>query len=530
MSHAERATHHPQRASPARDYHERTKHSLVDGGDSRRLDWANKPLPYKLYTRLNTISLPREWYEAAVPAAKVLSGEPSPTDRPLDLSGLARLLFLSAGVTRRREAGPDTAFFRAAPSAGALYPVEVYVVCGGLLDLPAGLYHFEPVEFVLRRLRRGDVRSPLAKAAAEPEIATCVVTVVLTGIPWRTTWKYGARGYRHLYWDAGAILANLLSAAAPAGLAARVLAGFVDAEIAHLLGVDSPRQPFREFPLAIAPLGPAAPRPPPGVEPPGLELDVVPLSPQHVDEPELLAVHAAGTLESEAAVASWRQSLAQVSSPSASPEVKPPPAASRTLDEVVLRRGSTRRFARTSVPQVSLEWGMAVASSAVPADFLMGGGTLLDHLLIVHAVDGIDAGAYRWTSEGLELVRGGGFRDEAARLCLDQALGGDGAFTVFECAGLEPLLDAAGARAYRAAQLEAGIAAERLQLAAFALDIGGSGLTFYDDDVRRFFGVQAEPMLTVAIGAPDYEASPGKPPSQSPPGLPERWGRSGPWT
>src|SRR6266542_3163532 len=81
-------------------------------------------------------------------------------------------------------------------------------------DLPAGVYHFEPAEFALRRLRDGDFRARLAGSAAEPAIARLPLCLVFTGIPWRTTWKYGQRGYRHLFWDAGAIVANLLAVAA----------------------------------------------------------------------------------------------------------------------------------------------------------------------------------------------------------------------------------------------------------------------------------------------------------------------------
>ena len=103
------------------------------------------------------------------------------------------LLFFSAGVTRRaRMVGGRPIFLRAAASAGALYPTEVYVVCGDLPGLPAGVYHFNPVEFALRRLRAGDHRPFLAGAAADGGIGGAPVTLVLSGIPWRTTWKYGS--------------------------------------------------------------------------------------------------------------------------------------------------------------------------------------------------------------------------------------------------------------------------------------------------------------------------------------------------
>jgi nitroreductase len=141
----------------------------------------------------------------------------------------------------------------------------------------------------------------------------------------------------------------------------------------------------------------------------------------------------------------------------------------------------------------------------------------------VHAVQGLPPGAYRWSQGEFQLLRGGAERGRTRSLCLGQDLGGDAAATIFHCAQLEPILDALGARGYRAAQLEGGVAAERLQLAAFALGVGATGLTFLDDDVSAFLGTRAAPMLTVAVGVPAYRARPGRRPDQLPPiGLAER--------
>jgi hypothetical protein len=181
-------------ASDAAALHERTKHTWQRlRANSRGLDWANHPFPFKLYPDLEPLPLPRQLPESGVPATKVLSGQVSVSApaSPLDLAGLARLLFFAAGVTRILHG----VLFRAAPSAGALYPTELYAVCGPLADLPAGVYHFAPAEFALRRLRDGDFRARLAASAAAPAVAGLPLCLVLTGIPWRTTWKYRERGY-----------------------------------------------------------------------------------------------------------------------------------------------------------------------------------------------------------------------------------------------------------------------------------------------------------------------------------------------
>jgi SagB-type dehydrogenase family enzyme len=509
-------------ASDAAAFHERTKHTWQRlRAESYGLDWGNHPFPFKLYPDLEPLPLPRQLPESNLPATEVLSGQASPAAATLDLAGLARLLFFSAGVTRILHG----VLFRAAPSAGALYPTELYAVCGPLPDLPAGVYHFEPAEFALRRLRDGDFRARLAASAAAPAIAGLPLYLVLTGIPWRTTWKYRERGYRHLFWDAGAIVANLLAVAAAAGWDARVLVDFVDSEVSGLLGLGQPE----EYPLAVvtvaAPTAAQATRSPP-LEP--INPRTRPLSRSPRGYPLGAAAQRAGELPSAEAVSVWRN---QASSLQAQPatrtlpaaEADQPRAATDTIEAVILRRGSTRRFVRHPIARRALGWAMTAASQPVPGDFVPPQATLLEHFLAVHAVQGLPPGAYRWREGEFQLLRAGAARGRTRSLCLGQDLGGDAAATVFHCAQLEPILQALGARGYRAAQLEGGVAAERLQLAAFALGVGATGLTFLDDEVSAYFGTRATPMLTVAVGVPAYRARPGRRPAQLPRiGLAER--------
>ena len=184
------------------------------------------------------------------------------------------------------------------------------------------------------------------------------------------------------------------------------------------------------------------------------------------------------------------------------------------LEEVILRRGSTRLMQRATVAPELLDWGLAVASRSVPVDVAGEGGTLMHHDLSVHAVDGQQAGAYRWQDGRLVLLEPGDFRSESERLCLGQPLGGDAALTAFHMADLHSVLVTLSDRGYRACQLEAGIAAGRLALASFTLGYGATGLTFFDDEVARFFGTTAACMLVTAVGAPGYRNTPGGPPGQ----------------
>lgn len=502
-------------ADAACEYHDCTKHSHASvraGGDD--LDWANKPLPFKHYPTVAPLPLSAELPESRFPAIEALSGRAPEGAADLDLPGLARLLFFSAGVTRLLRTDGEPLFLRAAPSAGALYPVEAYVVCGDLDGLAAGVYHFGPLEFALRLLRPGDHRGALAGAAADPALAASPAALVLTGIPWRTAWKYRDRGYRHLFWDSGAILANLLALAEAAALPARVLLGFVDREVALLLDL----REREELPLAIAPLGApgvSAPDPSPPLEP--LGLPVRPLSPSRRDYPLIARTHTAGNLADRGEVEAWRAAATAMGAGCPPPVVGPPEAqGAEAVEAVILRRDSTRRFQRRSIPGEALAWPMGVAARRVPCDFAPSGGSLLAHLVSVHEVDGVAPGAYRWEGGGLEPVRSGGSRERSADLCLGQDLGGDSAYTAFHSCHLAPALAALGTRGYRAAQLEAGIASGRLQLAACALGLGGTGLTFFDDEVSRLFATDAAPMTASAVGVPAHRSQPGRRPRDLP--------------
>jgi SagB-type dehydrogenase family enzyme len=476
------------------------------------LDPRNRPRPFKRYPRAPVRDLPTDLPPRGAPAAAALSGRVGPAGAGVDLELLARLLFYSAGVTRKAPAREQTIWFRAAPSAGNLHPVEVYVAAGAVAGLESGLYHFAPDVFGLEELSEGDCRPALAGAAAVPEIAADPLVLLLTGIPWRTAWKYGERGWRHVYWDAGAIIANLLAVAKAYRVPVRVLLGFVDSALRRQLGIDG----TAEFPVALITVsgtGHAARTG--GCAPP--RLAATPLSAAPIEFPLITRVQRAGDLATAEEVEAWRAS-APAGLPSAR-DVADPPASTpdEPIESVILRRGSTRRMRRRVVAAELLQWGMAVATRHLSADAVPAGATLLSHQLSIHAVQGVEPGLYYWVEERAEPYRTA--QDTAVRrlsrfLCLNQPLGGDSAFTDFICSDLERVLHAYGDRGYRVAQLEAGVAAERLQLAAFALGHGGTGLTFSDDDVAAAFGSRAACMLTVSTGIPAYQAKPGGPPGR----------------
>jgi len=389
--------------------------------------------------------------------------------------------------------------------------VELYAVCRGLTDLDAGVYIFSPSDFALRRLRAGDYRGCLLKAVAgEASVRHAPVTLVCTGTYWRNAWKYQARTYRHFGWDNGTILANILAIATARNLPARVLNGFVDSEVNHLLGLDT----NREVALNLVPLGRISePAPEFADRIPALAIETLPYSRHEVDYPAMREMHAASSLSTPEEVAAWRNAASFTPVPPrpaggliALPTVVETELPEDSIEQVILRRGSSRQFERASISFAQFSTALFHATQGVPADFVNPSGSQLNDLyIIVHAVEGLEPGAYflhrrPWA---LELLQRGDFRDRAGYLGLGQALPADCSAAVFFLADLNRVFERWGNRGYRATQLEAGIIGGRLYIAAYAQRLGATGLTFYDDEVTAFFSPHAtgkSAIFLVALG------------------------------
>jgi len=508
-------------------YHEATKHSEWSLRTSRHvLDWPHQPLPFKIYRSLEPIPLVQDVPARDVPALAAIAqppAHPARTDaeRIPDLASLSRVLRLSAGILKRRRHPGGEVLFRAHANTGALYHVDLYLVAAELPDLPAGVYHFGPHDFALRRLREGDWRSVLVQASGgSPDLARAPVVVASASTWWRNAWKYQARAWRHVFWDGGTLHANLLAAAASEDLEPRVVLGWADRPVERLLGLD----PQREGALALVALGRSRRPPPPAREPAELRLETEPLSPAEVEYPAIRAAQAASSLADAAEAAAWRGAAPSLDEqPGDEPHPAGPPTPLRprsdaqaprdSLDRVIRRRGSTRTFdPRRSLAFEELSTALDRSTGGVPADFLEPpGATLLDLYLIVNAVEGLAPGAYyyRRAERSLELLREGRLRGAAGRLALGQDLASDAAVNVYSLAHLPRVLERFGNRGYRAAQLEGGVTGGRLYLAAYAQRFGATGLTFFDDEVTELFSPHAagkSVLFLAALGHADRAA------------------------
>ena len=418
--------------------------------------------------------LPRDLPVVATPALEVLAGGSQPTESgpglsgPLDPSALSRLLHLSAGVVRTSRGG--TQLFRAAGSAGGRFPLELYVVVPADqtgAGVPAGVHWYDAVDHALVRV------GPAPRAGA----GALAPTIVVTGIPWRTGWRYRERGYRHIYWDAGTMLSQLLALADSAALGPRLYTRFPDDGVSALVGADR----VHEWPVALVTLGAGAP----AIDAAGPAavggIDGAPL-----EFPAVTAAQRAG--DSDALAEPWDLS-ASVAAPSG--------RRSESLDEVIIRRGSQRRMdASGGVPLDTLRTCMTLALRGIE----------VDHWIAVHDVPGLASGVYRWPDLATPVrpVAEDELRAELYTVCLEQSLGRDAAFVVIAATEVSRLSD----RGYREAQLAAGIVEGRLHLAAYALGAGATGMTFMDSEIPALLGADLDALIFTCVGVPDNTSKP----------------------
>ncbi|MFN2587917.1 MAG: hypothetical protein ABR613_07355 [Actinomycetota bacterium] len=428
----------------------------LEVNDVDRLPWF-----YKRYAeRLPRVPLPRHLPRTAAPAVAVLAGTAEVPPAEPDLPQLARLLYLSAGVVRTSERPYGTFLFRAAGSAGGRFPLELYAAVPEGLDLPAGVHFYDPLDHALLRV------APPPRGSAP--------AVVVTGIPWRTGWRYRERGYRHVYWDAGTMLSQLVAAAGSAGVPARLYTRFPDARVARLVGADR----VHELPVAAVALGEGAPALDASGPAAAGAVDAAP-----VELPLVTAAQRAG--ERDELGSPWNPGAPAVVAVEATDPV----------EAVVLARGSQRRMdpergLTASVLHTSMR--AALRGVAVP------------HFVAVHDVEAIEAGLYRWPDLEAPL-RAGLLRDELYRVALDQALARDAAFVVIAATDVGALDD----RGYREAQLAAGLVEGRLHLLAYALGASASGMTFMDGAIPSLLGEPLDGLLLTCVGVPDYRSSAG---------------------
>ncbi len=436
------------------------------------LDPSCEPARHKVYSLdLGRVSLPdRRRADESLGGQVLSAGAQAPADGDVfDLADLAWLLRWSAGIRRSPTSRSGDQELRAAASAGNRHPIEVYLNAHRVTGLADGIWHYDPVAHEL---------VSLGPPAADG------VAVILTGVPWRTQWKYAERGYRHLWWDAGSVIAQLAVLARASGRRARIRLDFPDADLADMVGADG----RAELPLAIVELTGQI-----GWHRPERAAAAGDLGSAPWYFPLVRKTHEAARLDS------WilgspghRRTVAR--------DIKvPAQVAPLSTEEMLRSRLTTRKFAPEALPADALTWPLEVAVSPPDWDGAEVGPTAT---VFVHAVRGLAAGCYDLSSVTPKLDHPGDVRSDAQAACLNQAAAHDCAYLVLLAADLDAALASRGERAYRDLQLYAGLAVSRWQLAATALGLGSCPLTMCDEVAAHFTPPGKIPLLAIAVGSP----------------------------
>jgi SagB-type dehydrogenase family enzyme len=536
------------------NYHEMTKHSEFSVMNSNYfLNWNNRPKPFKVYEDLTSLPLPTDFPHPTLNAVRAVSNLSS-NDKSFDdkkqvpsqlasskdnskiitLSDLSSMLFYSYGITRVMRFNSVDYYMRAASATGALYPIEIYVVTKGLgAELDAGVYHFNPGEFSLTAIHKGDYRNLLGSIAGNnTDITTSPLSLIFSSYAWRNAWKYQSRSYRHWFWDAGVIVSNLLAVTGSMKLYTRLIMGFLDDQLNKFLGLEEQKEASiliaaidanslndkvnPEQSLRQKILDKLAPK-------------VYPLSLEEIDYPEIWKAYDSSKLLDHAQVSDWinQQRKAQVDEMNQKDNpgfgtlrqyALPTPSMYDNgcgIGDTILKRGSTRQFSRLSISFLTLSNIVLNSTRGTPMDYKNDSNNLIDLYLIVNAVDGLEKGGYFFNtrSNSIDLLKNRLSRNISGHLCLDQSLFADASAVIFIMTNLKHVLDVLGNRGYRAAQMEAGITAGKIYLLSYANGLGASGSTFYDNEVIEFFSPHAkqkETLIAIGVGIPSYRSKPGR--------------------
>ena len=501
--------------STAVAYHNATKYSPESINQHPGMDWSAQPAAYREYHTADPIEL-----------ADLLPIDPNPfTGKPLieaaddepllGLRTVSRWLYFTYGVTAVLPQQPKPLYLRAAPSAGGLYPAEIYlVVRGGVADLDPGLYGYNPLRHQLAPLWLGrDAAAALDLACyGNAAVQAAPLALIASAVFQRSAWRYGERAYRRVLLDTGHLLGNAMLVATALGLRTHLTSAFCDRRLNALLRADE----GDEGALAVV----AANLPGPVERPAWSALPSGTATPSTTGA-LLPALHAASALGEE------RPRLVQRGEEQADDlEGRYAAAAghelvyddgddplSENLYTTILLRRSTRAFRRGSVDvgRLARILGCAYEPDALGLGLQPGlDRSQLLTFVAVADVDGLEPGVYYFAPHArrLRLLRAGLSRSAMQYLCLGQELGGDAFATVFHTADLPRAVARLGDRAYRSLHLDAGILGERLNLAALADDLGASGIGgFFDDHVNALIGIPEEQAVIyiTTLGIPRTE-------------------------
>lgn len=498
-------------SSIAQYYHQRTKYDPETiASKGKTLDPSRQPYPFKEYKIGQVFDL-----------KSTLSDSNDGSRAARQWRRLSRFLLCSYGITAKMATlfGPPV-YLRAAPSAGGLYPAELYLISRGTEMLPPGLYNYQGQTHSLVRFWEKEIGLELQGACFNhPAIAQIPLTLVISAIFYRSAWRYEDRAYRRIFLDTGHLLGNLELAGAINGYRPHLIGGFNDEAIDNLLYFDAER----EGAIAVLSLADVQAGEPTS----GLSRTALP-STVETDYPELPDGELLGYLHSATKIKTPQLTAESLREASLEDKYNFPfclkiPMASAPIDfgedlkgleQTILQRRSTRAYSGESLSLAELKAILGftyqpqdysdLGLDSAPDYFDLG---LLQTFIVVLKVQDLDVGCYYYAPQAQELrqIRFKNFQQEVHYLCLGQELGRDAGVVVFHTAALQDAIAKYGDRAYRYLHADAGHLGQRLNLAAIHLGLGVSGIGgFFDDRANEVLGIPTDEAIIyiTTLGVP----------------------------
>jgi len=475
------------------------------------LDLQNQPSVFKTYPNMELTPLPKEVKHDNEKLSTILKRSCKKDDAVvLKIADLSRIIALTYSITGRTPYGDDYHYYRSVASAGALYPVEIYVATNDVEGLQDGLYHFSIAGHALAGLRSEDISGWVADYLQDiPEKRPSLI-FFFTAIFFRSAWKYRDRAYRYNLLDTGHLIENLAVALKAQGLPFCLSYDFNDQAINRMLGLDE----TREVCLAVCRIpGPDTLKRGDG------EKDIAELrdsikgasrvSNKESAYPAIADMHMAGVIKGPVALAATPKLNPVYASIGRTIKIKtsdPWPEKTNYEDAFLLRR-SRRNFIPASLSGnclMALLECLSMTCRIVPSEHEYQHSVRTG--CITGNVEGFEPGFYL-TDEfksSLGMVDSGSFTGLMAAICLDQKWLTNAAVHFLFITDLEKLEQYYGPRGYRYAMLHSGRLGERLYLAATAMGLGCCGIgAFYDTEAARLLKLKAGSKLLylVAVGS-----------------------------
>ncbi|GBF54263.1 hypothetical protein N0824_02126 [Microcystis sp. 0824] len=486
-----------QPISIAQYYHERTKYDpQTIASKSKGLDWSQQPYPFKEYKIGQTFDLKPYLSRQTVPQKGDFWRR------------ISRIVGCSYGLTAKIATMGSPLYLRSAPSAGGLYPAEVYLISRGTEFLPAGLYSYQGQSHSLLLFWESDVWTNLQSACFwNPVLENTDIAVVTSAIFYRSAWRYEDRAYRRIFLDTGHLLGNIELSASINDYRAHLIGGFNDSQMNELLYLDSEKESVMTV-IPLADLLNIRQNLPPSTT--ALPSATTTLYPK-IAEGELLSslqratiIDADEKIEAAVTLSNWEDKYNFPFCLKVSVTSRPVNWGEDLIDleSTMLKRRSTRAYSGASLSLDELR--ALLHFTYQPQDYASQNLDpnpdyfaldLLETFIAVSAVTGLEEGCYYYAPKAQELrqIRFKNFRQELHYLCLGQDLGRDAAAVVFHTADLSKAVAKYGDRVYRYLHADAGHLGQRLNLAAIHLGLGVSGIGgFFDDQVNEVLGIPSD--------------------------------------